>query len=72
MTAPHGNAPDTQARTEARLLPDRQEAGILVAVLGFLVLWAAAVAIWGLPGLYLPALALVPVVWAALIAVSRG
>ncbi|MDX2482544.1 MAG: hypothetical protein QNK42_02660 [Pseudodonghicola sp.] len=45
---------------------------LLVAVVLFLVLWATSVALFGVPGLYIPALALVPVVWIVLILVSRG
>jgi len=45
---------------------------ILLGVLAFVVAWGASVAVWGVPGLYLPALALVPVVWVILILISRG
>lgn len=37
----------------------------------FLGLWAAAVMTFGLPGLYLPALALVPLAFVGLIVLSR-
>ena len=45
---------------------------LIVAVVIFLALWATSVALFGIPGLYIPALALVPVIWALLIVVSRG
>lgn len=38
----------------------------------FLVGWAGSVALWGIPGLYVPALALVPVMWVVLLVISRG
>jgi len=51
---------------------NKTAAWLIVAVVIFLALWATSVALFGVPGLYLPALALVPVVWAILILVSRG
>lgn len=47
------------------------EAKILVTLLAAVVAWGASVAIWGIPGLYIPALALVPVVWGILLLISR-
>ncbi|WP_113911038.1 hypothetical protein [Roseovarius dicentrarchi] len=44
---------------------------ILVIVLA-LVAWGASVFIWGVPGLYIPALALVPVIWIALVWITLG
>ena len=53
--------------------PDRRTvAWLLVAVAVFLALWAASVALFGIPGLYIPALVLVPVIWVVLIVISRG
>jgi fatty acid desaturase len=51
---------------EAAALP------ILLAVLGLLVAWGVSIALWGIPGLYIPALAMVPVIWVALLVISRG
>ncbi|MQQ08012.1 hypothetical protein GFB49_06065 [Epibacterium sp. SM1979] len=45
---------------------------IYYALGAFLSAWASLVLLFGLPGLYLPAVALVPVVWTLLILVSRG
>jgi len=74
MNAPHSIASDTHV--PAHPVPDRhaarQEGRILAAVLVLVALWAGATALWGVPGLYLPAVGLVPAVWAALIAISRG
>ena len=52
--------------------PRGRDARILLAVLVALAAWGGAVATWGLPGLYLPALAMVPVIWTLLIIISRG
>ncbi len=39
---------------------------------GFVCLWMSLVLIFGLPGLYLPALALVPVIFLTLLLITRG
>lgn len=41
-------------------------------LVAFLSLWAAAVMTWGVPAVYLPALALVPVIWIVLLLITRG
>jgi hypothetical protein len=41
-------------------------------ILAALSAWGCAVLVWGLPALYLPAIALVPGVMAMLIALTRG
>lgn len=52
---------------------DRKAANILLAgALAFLAAWAGSVAIWGIPGLYIPALILVPVVYILMVLGSRG
>ena len=45
---------------------------VLLAVVGLIAVWATCVAIWGVPGLYIPALLLVFVTWVALIVISFG
>lgn len=45
---------------------------LLVGVAIFLALWATSVVLFGVPGLYIPALCLVPVIWTGLIIISRG
>ncbi|MBE1282870.1 MAG: hypothetical protein GJ676_06130 [Rhodobacteraceae bacterium] len=50
----------------------RRTALILAAVAVYLGLWATAVVQFGVPGLYLPALAKVPVMWGLLIWIARG
>ncbi|GHG95830.1 hypothetical protein [Pseudodonghicola xiamenensis] len=45
---------------------------IFVAVAIFVALWATAIALFGVPGLYIPALALVPVVGLLIVLVSLG
>jgi len=44
----------------------------LVLVLALVSAWGCAIAIWGLPALYLPAVAAVPVMLATLVALTRG
>lgn len=60
--APHAR-PDDEATTVLR---------ILLSLAVFVAGWATSVALWGIPGLYIPALALVPVVWVFLLIISRG
>jgi fatty acid desaturase len=59
---------DQAARTKATKLEGR----ILLAVLIGLVCWGLSIFTWGVPGLYIPALALVPVMYVLLILISRG
>jgi hypothetical protein len=48
------------------------EGNIYYAIATFISLWGISIMLFGLPGLYLPALALVPVMWIILILISRG
>jgi hypothetical protein len=64
---------ETHAAPHAR--PDEETAivlRILLSLAVFVAGWATSVALWGIPGLYIPALALVPVVWVFLLIISRG
>ncbi len=45
---------------------------ILLTVLMAVIAWGLAIAQWGVPGLYIPALAMVPVMYVLLILISRG
>lgn len=45
---------------------------LLLGAILFLAAWAGSVALWGIPGLYIPALILVPVVYVLMIVGSRG
>ncbi|HEY9038519.1 MAG TPA: hypothetical protein VIN05_06210 [Roseovarius sp.] len=47
-------------------------AKILLTILVALVAWGLCVFIWGVPGLYIPALVLVPVIWIALVTITLG
>ncbi len=58
-----------QAETDAETVTSLR---ILLSVAVFVAGWATSVALWGIPGLYIPALALVPVAWVMLIVISRG
>lgn len=73
---PLQGAAETRSDTNTQTSQERRDtivaARIMVAVLVLLAGWGASVAIWGLPGLYLPALALVPVIWGVLLLITRG
>lgn len=45
---------------------------IYYAIAAGLSLWGIAILLFGIPGLYIPALAMVPVIWTLLILISRG
>ncbi|GAA6163755.1 hypothetical protein NBRC116590_14590 [Pelagimonas sp. KU-00592-HH] len=46
---------------------------MIYAVLAAVVVaWGSAVYAFGIPGLYMPAVALVPVIWVILLIISRG
>lgn len=62
---------DRESRDTARAAP-WQALAILGVVVAALAHRGGAVAFWGIPGLYIPALALVPGIYAVLIAISRG
>ena len=47
-------------------------AKMFLAIAVYLALWAASVVTWGLPGLYLPAVAQVPVIFILLMMITRG
>jgi|GEM_PF-690159 len=66
QTSPQTDAHGEEAGTT------RRDVAIILAVLGVLALWGGSVALWGIPGLYIPAVAMVPVVWALLLLITRG
>lgn len=45
---------------------------IILALIVILALWGAAIFAWGIPGLYIPALASVPLIYLVLIVVAKG
>ncbi len=47
-------------------------AKILLTILVALVAWGLCVFMWGVPGLYVPALVLVPVIWIVLVTITLG
>ncbi|WP_317057609.1 hypothetical protein [Roseovarius rhodophyticola] len=69
-------ATDTSQLPHTQRRPERSEATeVAMTILTVAVLvaaWATAVVIWGLPGLYIPAVAMVPVMFAALIYIAWG
>ncbi len=77
MTDIAQHAAHTQAHTHAHPETDtaaerRLETRILITVLVALIGWGLSIWTWGVPGLYIPALALVPVLYVLLILISRG
>lgn len=62
----------TAAPAPAQNSTTRRTALILAALTLYLALWATAVIQFGMPGLYIPALIKVPVVFGLLLLVTRG
>ncbi len=71
ITAQTGASPQSRS---ARAKPSENAIAvrILLTILAALVAWGLCIVVWGVPGLYLPALALVPVIWIAMIAITLG
>lgn len=65
-------ASDHNAPTKSHDTDEAAVGPILLSVAVFLAGWATSIVLWGIPGLYIPALALVPVIWVLLILISRG
>ena len=57
---------DTATQTEPKLWPVYAGLFLLVAA------WATSVMIWGIPGLYMPAVLAVPIIMAALVRLVLG
>lgn len=66
------NASTNLDKTDSQSDEDALARKILFTVLMALVAWGLAIAQWGVPGLYIPALAMVPVMYILLIWISRG
>ncbi|GAA6196138.1 hypothetical protein NBRC116598_15820 [Pseudophaeobacter arcticus] len=49
-----------------------EEENFYYALAILICLWGSSIVLFGIPGLYLPAVALVPVMFTLLIAISRG
>lgn len=56
----------------AREVAYGDDENLLYAAIAFICGWGCSVMLFGLPGLYLPALALVPVMFLVLILISKG
>lgn len=66
------NTTRAAAHSRKKLTEAQQVTAILLTVLLAFVAWGVAVAIWGLPGLYIPALCTVPVVFVCLLLLTVG
>ena len=62
-TAQRAATPQTRPRSGEAAIVGR----ILICVAVLLLAWGLAVATWGLPALYLPALAMVPVIFTGMV-----
>ncbi len=72
MTRTQGTAEDTQIPPSEHS-SERSIAVRILLLLGLILsAWGGAIVIWGVPGLYLPALALVPLIWLFLLIISRA
>ena len=69
LVADTGLTPPPAAPVTAAKSPDRM---ILMITLLGIVLWGLSIAVFGIPGLYIPALIAVPVIWTLLLIISRG
>lgn len=60
---------DTHATEKPARSPEKTAfAGVFI----FLALWALSTFTFGLPGFYIPAVAMVPIIWAVLITITMG
>jgi hypothetical protein len=69
LVADTGPTPTPATTVTAAKSPDRL---ILMITLVGIALWGLSVATFGIPGLYIPALIAVPVIWTLLLLISRG
>ncbi len=56
----------------ARDVAEGDAENLYYAIALFAMLWALSVIFFGIPGLYIPALILVPVVWVILLLITTG
>ncbi len=68
-TAPSATAPSPVRPPETRNQANATKA--LLAILLYVLLWGLAVAIWGLPALFLPAVAKTAVMFVILVSITR-
>ena len=54
----------------ARDVSDDPKGNLWAAIIVFVSLWGCAILTFGLPGLYIPALMLVPVIWFVLLLIT--
>ncbi|WP_323785845.1 hypothetical protein [Thalassovita sp.] len=62
----------TTPKSDAAPKKNSRDAVILLAVALLLLVWGLSIFLFGIPGLYIPALASVPLIWIVLIAITRG
>lgn len=64
-------APDTQDSHHEEVSPTTIKA-IFAVLAAVLIAWGSAIYAYGIPGLYIPALCFVPVMYALLITIAKG
>lgn len=73
MTATDPQTTNHMSATAAPKPEDnRLVAKILITVVLGVTGWGLSIATWGIPGLYIPALAMVPIMMGILLLISRG
>jgi hypothetical protein len=63
---------DNQTNDGDKKSDRKTELLLLLGVLLFIALWAGSVVIWGIPGLYIPAVILVPLIYLVMVIGTRG
>ncbi len=72
-TALQDTKPDPAANTAANTAAEKARVRLILLVTLFaLILWGLSIAAFGIPGLYIPALVAVPVIFVLLLLISRG
>jgi hypothetical protein len=72
LVADIDNSKDVTTETTGKTAKTDPVGLILVLTISGIILWGLAIAAFGVPGLYIPALIAVPVIFALLILISRG
>ena len=70
---PHSLQPEAGLHSDSDSASTARRDGlILLGVLAGVLLWALSFVFFGVPGLYIPAVAAVPVIWLLLLMITRG
>jgi hypothetical protein len=72
MSLADASNPNTDAHADDHHTEIKTPAWLYVVLALVVVLWGTSVALFGVPGLYMPAVAAVPVIFLTLVLISRG